>query len=201
MSKAITKTERDAMIANNAAMIETMLTARRDRDASLAEGGRKRSQKYCAFFATAKFATAATDYKIDLNDMFGRCDKTLDRFVRVFDALVSGSLALKGETDQNRYTFNLVRSLVKGVATKQAVKKTDILATATKRDDAQEFVTVSRRVMSDTTAERQSGIATYVLELLGIVTRTKNESGIVTMTVNTNAVAYKRFCKLIAQGE
>lgn len=193
---------------DRATAIETMtadlrgyIDARRLRDSTFAEGARKRSDKYLAFFATTRFATAAVDYQIDLRDLFNRCDKTLDRFVRVFDALLRDDLSLKNESDQNRYTFGLVRSLIAGAAQKIALQKKDVLATATKRDDAQDFVTVSRRVMSDTTAERQSGIAVYTLELLGVITRTKTESGVMQMTVNTKATAYKRFLKLIASGQ
>ncbi|NKX37341.1 hypothetical protein HGG70_05255 [Rhodobacteraceae bacterium R_SAG4] len=192
------KIDRENAIAQVSEVLTGKIAARRERDSKLAAGAVKRSDKYLAFFATARFATAVVDYQINLDDLFSRCDKTLDRFVRVFDSLLSGSLALKGETDQNRYTFNLARSLIGAVKEKEFLNKSDVLATATKREDAREFVTVSRRIMSDSTAERQSGIATYVLETLGMVVRTKSESGLVQMTVNKQATAYKRFLKLIS---
>lgn len=192
------KANREAAITETAIALESLIAARRERDSKLADSAIKRSEKYCAFFATARFATAAVDYNLDLKDIFSRCDKTLDRFYRVLDALLIGSLALRNESDQNRYTFGLAKSLIGSVKEKEFMTKSDVLATATKREDAREFVTVSRRIMSDSTAERQSGIATYVLECLGMVVRTKSESGIVQMTVNKNATAYNRFLELVS---
>ena len=193
--------QRAETIATVTNTLSQMITDRKAKDATLCAQAVKRSDKYCAFFSTAKFATVAVDARFDLTDLFGRCDKTLDRFVRVLDSVMRDNLDLTNESDQNRYTFNLLRTVVAGAATKTAITKSDVFATATKTDTAPEYVTVSRRKMSDSTAERQSGIATFVLECLGIVTRTKTESGSVVMTVNVNAPMYRRALKLVASGK
>lgn len=193
--------QRNEAISVCATTLCAMVADRRMKDAALCAQAVKRSDKYLAFFATAKFATVAHDYRIDLADLFGRCDKTLDRFVRVTDNLLRDDLSIRAESDQNRYTFNLLRTLVAGAANKIAVTKSDVFATASKVADAPEYVTVSRRIMCDSTAERQSGIATYVLECLGIVTRTKTESGSVIMTVNVNSPMYRKVVKMIASGQ
>lgn len=201
MTKAMTATERATAIEATASQVRDLITARKVTDADLAEGGRKRSEKYCAYFATARFATAAVDYGFDLRDLFDRCDKTLDRFVRVLDTVLNDSLQVTSDRDQNRYTFNLMRTLVASVNAQTMVKKTDVLATATKRDDAQDFVNVSKRIMSDTTADRQSGIAVYVLECLGFLNRIKNANGSIEYHVNRNSKIYRKVVKLIASGQ
>lgn len=193
--------QRNDAINTTAATLTDLIAVRRDRDAGFAEGARKRSATYLAFFATAKFATSVVDYGFDLKDIFDRCDKTLDRFVRVLKCLQENTMQIASDRDQNRYTFNLMRTLVASVNQKTAVNKVDVLATATKRDDAQEFVNVSKRVMSDLTADRQSGIAVFTLELLGFLTRTKNANGSVEYHVNKNSAIYRKVCKLIAEGK
>lgn len=174
------------------------VTAIRERDAKLAESARKRSDKFCAFMLRATVQESVIRDGVNLELLFTQCDKTRDRFVRVYDAVMRNDMSLKNESDQNRYTFNLVRSLIQSVSVKSKLNKTDILATATKRDDASEFVTVSRRIMQDSTAERQSGIAQFVLTACGVVTRSRNENNRIEMTVNTKSAIYKRFVKMIA---
>lgn len=174
------------------------IAARKVRDAKFAEGARKRSEKYLAFFATDRFAATAFDYGFDLTDLFSRCDKTLDRFVRVLDTLNRDTLQVASDRDQNRYTLNLMRTLVASVNAQATVAKSDVFATATKVDNARDFVNVSRRVMSESTADRQSGIAVYVLELLGFLHRSKNLDGSVSYHVNRNSKIYRKVLKLIA---
>lgn len=181
--------------------IEPMIAARRERDSKLAANAVKRSDKYLAFFASDRFARFAIAHKLDVaSALADRCDKTLDRFMRVSDALIREDLTLKNERDQNRYTFGLAQTLVQSVNRKLAVSKTDILATGSKAfaETASEFVSVSRRTMSDSTAERQTGLAQYALEILGFITRSRTVNGQIEIVVNTRAPVYKRFVKLLA---
>lgn len=198
MMTKMTKEQRDALIATTKTDLTARIAQRRERDAQLAEGARKRSDKYLAFFGGDRFATMVVDYSLNLDDIFSRCDKTLDRFRAVCDHLLRGDLTLRDERDQSRYTFDLARSVVGAHKVQAHLTKNDVLATATKRENVNEYVIVARRVMSDTTAERQSGIAMYTLELLGVVKRTRAESGSVVMTCDTKAQAFKRFTNLIA---
>lgn len=195
-----TKANRAASILAIAEKVAAQNVALVNRYATNAQPARDRVQKVCAFFATDRFATAACDYGFDLTDLYGRCDKTLDRFVRVLDVLLKDSIALGSEKDQNRYTFNLIRTLVASVNAQATVTKSDVFATATKVETAPEFVAVSKRFMSESTADRQSGIATYVLEMLGLLTRVKNMNGSVDYKVNKNSKIYRKVCKIIASG-
>lgn len=196
-----TKEIRAEMIAATAAMICDKNVALTARYSTKAQNAQDRIAKVTAFFATDRFATAAVDYKFDLADVYTRCDKTLDRFVRVLDVLLKDSMTLGSDKDQNRYTFNLIRTLVGSVNAQVAVTKTDVFATATKVDTAPEYVAVSKRFMSESTADRQSGIATYVLEMVGLLTRVKNANGSVDYKVNKNSKIYRKVCKIIASGQ
>lgn len=196
-----TKDLRAETIAATAAMIAQENCALTERYSTKAQNAQDRIAKVTAFFATDRFATAAVDYKFDLKDAYKRCDKTLDRFVRVLDVLLKDSMTLGSDKDQNRYTFNLIRTLVGSVNAQVAVTKADVHATATKVETAPEFVAVSKRFMSESTADRQSGIATYVLEMLGLLTRVKNANGSVEYKVNKNSKIYRKICKIIASGK
>ena len=197
----MTKEMHADLIASVSNDLRGMIDARRIVDTKLAEGGRKRSDKYLAFFATAKFATAASDIGFDLKDLFERCDKTLDRFVRVLETMMSDTLQATSERDQNRYTFNLMRTLIGAANAKAQVTKTDVIATATKREGLADYVNVSSRVMSESTADRQSGIAVYVLECLGFLTRIKSASGAVEYHVNRKNAVYRKAVKLISENK
>ena len=197
----MTKENRAQAVNAVSETLRGLIDARKVVDAKLAEGGRKRSEKYLAFFATAKFADAVVDNGFDLKDLFERCDKTLDRFVRVFDTLNRNTMQTTSERDQNRYTFNLMRTLI-GAANAQAqITKSDVIATATKRENVADYVNVSKRVMSETTADRQSGIAVFVLEILGFLTRVKSASGAVEYHVNRKNSTYRKAVKLIAENK
>lgn len=161
--------------------------------ASKAANAQKRIAQVTAFFATAKAQDALIKYNVDADVLFNRCDKTLDRFRVILDALIRGDVSLRNESDQSRYTYGLVQSVITANAANAKLAKADVLATASKRDSDNEFVTVARRVMSDTTAERQSGIATYVLETLNVFARVKAESGKMTIEANVKSAAFKRF--------
>lgn len=197
----MTKEQRATAIAETAETIAANNAALKARYAENAQGAVKRVQNVTAFFATARFATAAIDYRFDLTDAYKRCDKTLDRFVRVLDVLLNDSMQTTSDKDQNRYTFNLLRTLVASVNAQTAVTKADVFATASKVADAPEFVAVSKRFMSESTADRQSGIATYVLEMLGLLTRKKNMNGSVEYHVNKNSAIYRKVVKIIASGQ
>lgn len=197
MSK-LNASQRAETIAATASLISESNIALKARYATNAQPAQDRIAKVVAFFATEKFATATVDYGFDLKDLFGRCDKTLDRFVRVLDTLNRDTMQVASEKDQNRYTFNLIRTLVGSVNAQIAVSKKDVFATATKVENAPEFVAVSKRFMSESTADRQSGIATYVLECLGLLTRKKNSNGSVEYVVNKNSKIYRKVVKLIA---
>lgn len=191
------KEERAVAVDAVKADIATRIESRRERDRKLAAGAVKRSDKYLAFFAGDRFANMVIDYNLNLDDVFSRCDKTLDRFRVVADHLLRGDLNLTSDRDQSRYTFDLARSMINAHKMRAHLTKSDVLATASKRDNENKYVTVSRRLMSDNTAERQSGIATYTLELLGVVKRSRKENGSMVMTCDTRSRAFKRFADLI----
>lgn len=193
-----TRIARAEMIASVSASVLAQNVALTERYATKAQNAQDRIAKVTAFFATDRFATAAVDYGFDLGDVYQRCDKTLDRFVRVLDVLLKDSMHTTSDKDQNRYTFNLIRTLIGSVNAQATVNKSDVFATATKVLDAPEYVAVSKRFMSESTADRQSGIATYVLEMLGLLTRVKNMNGSVDYKVNKNSKFYKKVCKIIA---
>jgi hypothetical protein len=194
----MTKENRIATIATVAADVLTRNATLTAKYATKAENAQQRIAKVTAFFATDRFATMVVDHGFDLKDIYDRCDKTLDRFVRVIDTLNRDTMQIASDKDQNRYTFNLIRTLVASVNAQVAVKKSDVFATATKVETAPEFVAVSKRFMSESTADRQSGIATFVLEMLGLLTRNRNADGSVEYKVNKNTKVYRKVCKLIA---
>lgn len=196
-----TKENRAASILAIAETVQAQNAALTLRYATNAKPAQDHVRKVTAFFATDRFATAAHDYGFDLKDLYGRCDKTLYRFICVLDVLLKDSMTLGSDKDQNRYTFNLIRTLVASVNAQAVINKSDVFATATKVEGAPEYVVVSKRFMSEKTADRQSGIATYVLEMLGLLTRVKNMNGSVDYKVNKNSKIYRKVCKIIASGQ
>ena len=184
------------------AALAQIITERNDalraKYASKAANAQKRIAVATAFYASDRAQTAMLTYGVDVDALYKLCDKSHDRFVKVTDALIRGDLTLRDDRDQNRYTFGLIRSAIAANAANAKLTKSDILATGSKRDDASEFVTVSRRIMSDSTAERQTGIAQYVLTALGVATRVRNLNNKIDFDVNVKSAAYKRFVELLA---
>lgn len=197
VSKAAVSKARNAI----AALIETD-TAKR---ATLATGAQGRMKAYRAHFATDAFAEFAVTYAIDLPRLFGRCDKTIDRFSRVVKCLQAGHLALADGRDMNRFTFKHARNLVASHAKGAAYSKSDILATRDKADvNRAEHLTASARVMAVGTDDRQDGIALFVLNDLGFMVKgetiERNGKKETPCQVVESSPAYRLFVELIAAG-
>lgn len=183
--------------------IKARVAARQERDAAklTCQNALRRSRNYSQEMLKADFATTVTTYDMNLDRFFERCDKTLDRFFKVLTALKLDTLSVAKETDQNRYTFNLVRTLIAAHAKSIAmISKDDQLATASKREVSQDYISVAKRIMCDSTAERQTGIAAKVLEDLGFCNVTFNGNKIAGITVNAKSAAFKLFADMIARG-
>ena len=199
------------MNARNVALTETadkvraLVETRKVRDAETltCQNALRRSRNYNADFLKASFTEVFVDYGVDLDTLFSRCDKTLDRFCKVVDQIFNNdTLSPTDSRDQYRYTVNLIRSLVKANAANVSVLvKSDVLATATKRKTDNDFVQVASRLMCDSTAERQSGIAAKVLTDLGFCNAKFNGNKLVGLTLNTDSVIFAKICQMIADGK
>lgn len=178
--------------------IANMNVSRRERDTKLVAQGQKRSASYIAFFATDYFATVALSNGIDIKAMYELCDKTLNRLELMLKATKEGSFFLRNETDQNRYAFNLIATIVNGHNAKIAmVTRDDVSACGNKRETANEYVKVSSRIMSDSTEKRQVGIALSVLETLGMIETQRVGHTISGYKPIPQSVAFKRFAKMV----
>lgn len=197
VSKAAVTKARNAI----AALIETD-TAKR---AELASGAQGRMKAYRAHFATDAFAEFAVANAINLPRLFGRCDKTIDRFSRVVKCLQAGHLALADGRDMNRFTFKHARNVIASHAKGAVYSKTDIVATRDKADQTRaEHLMASARSMSVLTDDRQDGIALFVLADLGLIERgetiDRNGKKETPVKVIESSPAYRLFCDLIAAG-
>ena len=184
--------------------IKGRIAARQARDAEklTCNNALTRSKKYTEKMLQASFVATVQKYDINLDRFFNRCDKTLDRFFKVLQVVNLDSLTVAKETDQNRYTFNLIRSLIAAHAKNIAMlTKDEQLATASKRniDENQDYVAVAKRIMCDSTAKRQTGIAAMVLQDLGFLNVVFHGNTIAGLTVNSDSAAYKQFADMIAR--
>lgn len=179
-------------------IIATLIIDRKARDAKLAESGQARSKSYCAFFATDAFANTAESYAIDLKRMFDLCDKTLNRLELFLKAIAEDKFYQRNESDQNRYTYNIVRTMINAHNAKVAmITKSDTFACGQKVEGANEYVAVHAKHMSDTTTARQTGIALYVLECLNVCTVQRVGKNIIGYKVNDKSAMYKRLSKMV----
>lgn len=175
-----------------------LIIARKVRDANLASGGLKRSESYCAFFATDRFAQIATDCAIDLNKMFNRCDKTLNRLELFLKAIAEDTFFMRNESDQNRYIYGLIKSMVNAHNMKLgAITRADKFAATQKVEGAADHVVSLSRIMSDLTSERQGGIATYVLEDLGFCEFVRNGRMVTGYKVKPKSAIFKRLARMV----
>lgn len=176
------------------------IAARQERDAKLATGGQTRSKSYCAYFATEQFRGEVIDYGINLDLFFGLCDKTLNRYELMMKALKSDTFFMRNENDQNRYAFNIIRTMCNGHALKVAqITKADVFASGQKVDaeHANGYVKISSQFMSDETVKRQTGIALYVLQALNVCEVQKVGNAIVGYKVNDKSAMFKRLAKIV----
>lgn len=184
--------------------VRARMVKRAERDAKLKESASSRVKGYVAFFATDSFAKNVTEFSINLDSLLDQCDKTLDRFRRVSQSLNRDSLALVDDRDQNRYTFNLARSLVAAHAKSMTeIQRDDMRATGSKRDvdETRDYITVAKRHMQDSTTERQVGIGARVLRELGFCEPVFNGNKLVSLRVKPKSAAFRKFTKLIASGQ
>lgn len=179
--------------------LNAAIAARAERDSKLATGGQTRSKSYLAYFASAAFATEAESYSINLHKFFDLWDKTLNRYELMMKALATGEFYLRNESDQNRYAFNIIKTMINAHNLKVAqVNKQDIFATGSKVSvETNEYVALSSRIMSDSTVARQTGIALYVLEALNVCEVQKVGKNIVGYKVNDKSVMYKKLAKML----
>lgn len=198
MSKAMTKEERANRILANQARIAVLSAKRKERVAGKAEAAQRNVDDFCAFCATQAFAALSVDWSLDLEDIFKRCDKTQKRFVAVCESLMNDSFALRNDSDQRRYVFNLARTLLNGAKRGDVtITKSDVLATATKTDSAPDYVVISSQLVANSTQDRQSGIAQYVLEMLGFLIKEK-QGAVTTYKANLNSKVARKIAKIIA---
>lgn len=197
----MTKEQRDALIASTHQDLRIICDKLTEKYSVHAENAQKNIRVANAVYLTAAFATFAVDYGINLEKLFAMCDKTHKRFVTVYDNLTRGDLSLVSVSDQNRYTFDLARSALAAHKQNAMLTKADTFASATKVENAPEYVTISTRKMADSTANRQSGIARTVLTVLGLIVREESQNGKMLLKCNTKSACFKRFAKLIASGE
>jgi hypothetical protein len=191
----MTKADRDLAIAEIQANNAAIAANRALKDSALATDGRKRSQAYCAFFASAAFAELTLDCDLDVSDIMNRCDKTLDRIRVIIQRVASGKVEPLSDRDQVRYFTNIMRTMIAAHGQKIAVAGADILAASSKTDTARDFVAVAVNKMSESTAERQSKLTIYTLEFLNVIERVKVGNRVTDMSLNTKSVFYKRIKK------
>lgn len=176
------------------------IAARAERDAKLAAGAQARSKTYCAYFATTAFGEQVTKYSIDLDAFFALCDKTLNRYELMMKSLATGEFFLRNESDQNRYAFNIIKTMINAHNAKVAqINKADVFATGSKVAEANEYVALSSRIMSDSTVARQTGIALYVLASLNVCEVQKVGKNIVGYKVNDKSPMYKLLAKMVKE--
>lgn len=194
--------DRETAITATIEAIASRIPNRAARDAKLGDDGQRRSASYLAFFATTAFAEIATDAQIDLEQLFNRCDKTLNRVELLLKALATGEFFLRNESDQNRYSFDLIKTLINAHNAKVAmITRSDASATASKTDTASDYVQVATRNMAASTQSRQGGIATYVLETLGMVEFERSGKNIVGYKVKPKTAFFKRMSAMVKKAQ
>lgn len=179
-------------------VIAAKLAERAIRDAKLAPSAAARVKGYNAYCATALFAGDVETYAIDLNKFFNMCDKTIDRYVKLMQALATGAFYLNNENDQNRFAFNAIRSMVNAHNVKVAqLTRDDTFAIGQKVETANDYVAVSSRIMADSTVARQVGIALTCLEVLNMCEVQRVGSKVVGYKINDKSPMFKRLAKMV----